>query len=426
MRAEIMKGRRRVLLVAPTGFGKTVVIVAIAKGHLGAKVGNRVLVVVHRRELVRQTVEKLRAAGVGSVGVLQADNEDAGDVVVASLQTLIARGHRPAATLVIWDEAHHCPAVSFREVYTSYPNALHVGATATPIRADGQPLGDMFEAMVVGASVRELTDEGWLVPSEVFVFGNGLDVTKELSLHPVKAYQDHTPGRAAVVFAASVAHARTLADEFNAAGIRAACVDGETDAEVRDDVLARFEAGELDVITNCFVLTEGWDCPRADVCILARAPEHIGTFLQMVGRVLRTFLDKKIATVLDLRGCALVNGLPDEDRKWSLAGKACIRVERMTALRRCKECFAIFRPARRCPRCGAEHAVLEKVPRSLNRAEKVERLNDVPQSERDRRYLWRLVGIAKSRMRKNDRAAWAWAVKTFRKQKGREPEGAVA
>lgn len=420
LRALFAAGCTRGLLVAPTGFGKTVMITEITKGHLARIADGRALIVVHRRELVRQTVAKLRASGL-HVGVVQADTEtdESAPVIVASLATLIARGVRPKATLVLWDEAHHCPAVSFQKVFVSYADALHIGVTATPQRSDGKPLGDMFEALIEAATIRQLTAEGWLVPSEILA---PADVRADLSMHPVAAYQKHTPGRAAVVFASSVAHARQLADEFNAAGIRAACVDGETDDEIRDGVLARFEAGELDVISNCFVLTEGWDCPRADVCILARAPENVGTFLQMVGRVLRPAPDKRIATVIDLRGAVHLHGLPDEERAWSLDGPACRRTEAITALRRCTECLAIFRPQVACPRCGARHEVIEKIPRVLKRAEKLERLNDVPQRERDRRYLLRLVGLAETRMRMPKHRAREWAARTFEQRFGRKPE----
>lgn len=398
LRALVAAGRKRVLLCAPTGFGKTIVIVAITRGHLDIAPAHRVLVVVHRRELVKQTVERLKASGLTDVDV---NESTTARVVVASLQTLIARGTRPQASLVIWDEAHHCPAISFRAVHDAYPEAIHIGATATPARADGKPLGDMFEAMVVGATVRQLTDAGLLVPSEVLAYAS--EPTTKLAMHPVEAYQKHTPGRAAVVFCASVAHARVLASEFLAAGIKAACVDGKTSARTRDATLAAFDAGELDVITNCFVLTEGWSCDRADVCILARSPEHVGTYLQMVGRVLRTMAGKRIATVIDLRGCALMLGLPDEERRWALEGPACVRVETMTALRRCRECLAVFRVRARCPRCGAVATVQDRIPRALTRAEKLERLNDVPQAERDRRAVFALA----ARLRRSPKYAGA-------------------
>jgi superfamily II DNA or RNA helicase len=419
-RAAVRRGLRRLLIVAPTGSGKTVLIALMARGHLDARDTNRVLVLVHRRELAQQTVSKLRAIGVADVDVLQAGAEvkTGARIVVASVQTITARGERPPATMVLWDEAHHVLAATFRDVYAAYPDAIHCGYTATPTRADGKGLGSVFEEMIVAASVRELTALGLLTPSEVLCLG---EPTRDLAIDPVAAYVEYTPGRPAVVFASSVEHARALVPQFSAAGYRAACVDGEMPSAQRDVVLTRFAVGGLDVITNCFVLTEGFDAPRAEVCILARSPGCVGTFLQMVGRVLRVTSGKKIATVLDLRGSSLEHGLPDEDRTWNLHGAACTRSETFTALQRCTTCLAVFRPASKCPRCGATRDALVRLPRSLNRAEKLERLNDVPIAERDRRYVERLMRIATTRMRMPPHRAQQWAHRQFTNRFGREP-----
>jgi superfamily II DNA or RNA helicase len=369
---------------------------------------------------VRQTVAKLRAMGVADVDVLAAGAEVASGarIVVASVQTIAARGGLPPATMVLHDECHHVVAKMFHDVYAAYPNAIHIGFTATPIRADGKSLGSVFDEMIEVSSVRELTALGFLTPSEVRCLG---EPTRDLAVDPVAAYQQYTPGRPAVVFAASVEHARSLVPSFAAAGYRPACVDGEMPSEQRDAVLARFAVGGLDVITNCFVLTEGFDAPRAEVCVLARSPNHIGTYLQMVGRVLRVAAGKKIATVLDLRGSAVEHGLPDEDRRWSLDGEACSRVETFTSIQKCTVCLALFRPAKKCPRCGAERESIVKLPRVLNRAERLERLNDLPLEERDRRYIERLLGIATKRMRMPSFRAKEWAHRRFVAQFGREP-----
>lgn len=419
-RAAVRRGVRRLLLVAPTGAGKTVLISLMARGHLDARPENRVLIVVHRRELVQQTVAKLRAVGVVDVDVLAAGAEvsNGARIVVASVQTITARAELPPATLVLHDEAHHLPAKMFHDIFAAYPNAIHAGFSATPIRSDGKGLGSVFEEMIVASSVRELTALGLLTPSEVLCLG---EPTRDLAIDPVAAYTKYTPKRPAVVFAASVEHARSLVPRFEAAGVRAACIDGEMPTAERDAALARFSAGEIDVLTNCFVLTEGFDAPRAEVCILARSPNHVGTYLQMVGRVLRVAPGKKIATVLDLRGAALEHGLADEERRWSLTGAACSRIETFAALQRCTDCLAIFRPAAHCPRCGAEREVTAKIPRVLSRAEKLERLNDVPLADRDRRYLERLERIAMTRMRMPAFRAQQWAHRRFVATKGREP-----
>lgn len=419
-RAAVRRGCRRVCIVAPTGAGKTVLISLIARGHLDARAENRVLVLVHRRELVTQTIAKLRAVGVLDVDVLQAGAEVSvgARIVVASVQTITARGELPPATMLLWDECHHVLAKTFHDVYGAYPNALHIGFTATPIRADGKGLGSVFQEMIVAASVRELTALGLLTPSEVLCLG---EPTRDLAIDPVEAYQRYTPRRPGVVFAASVEHARALVPQFEAAGVRAACVDGAMPIAERETALSRFSSGDLDVITNMAVLTEGFDAPRAEVCVLAAGAGHIGVYLQRVGRVLRAAPGKKIATVLDLRGAALDHGLPDEDRRWSLDGAACTRTETFMAIQRCKDCFAIFRPSSRCPRCGATHEVIAQIPRVLSRAEKLERLNDVPVADRDRRYLARLERLAATRMRMPTFRAQQWAHRRFVAQFGREP-----
>lgn len=422
--AAASQGHERMLLVAPTGFGKTVVMAELARRHLARDPSYRVLLVVHRRELAKQAVERLQAAGLDRVHLLQADT-DPGDasarIVVASLQTLLARGERPAATLVLWDEAHHVVAASFRELAAAYEGALHVGVTATPIRADGQNLGDMFSSLVATTSVRALTAAGWLVPCEVV---GPARPSEKLVEDPVDAYLEHALGRPAVVFCQSVAHASLVAEQLAARGIHAASVDGELATDERDARLEAFARGALDVLTNCMVLTEGWDCPRAEVCVLASGSSHAGALLQKAGRVLRTAPGKTSALVLDLRGAVLELGLPDEDRRWSLTGPPCRRSEKMKSLARCTACYAIFRPVTRCPRCGVEVAHEGKIPRVLSRAEKLDRLDHLPPWQRDERYLNSLLTVAFRRLGKRGPAAHAWAAGAFRKRWKREPHRA--
>ncbi len=321
-RARYRAGDRRVLLVGPTGCGKTRIFAEIVRGHVAKR--GRVLVVVHRRELLRQAVARMRREGVERVGVLIADEREHLDapVVVASIQTMIGvpEADLPAATLVVFDEAHHFVADEWGRVAAHYAAAKIVGVTATPERGDGTPLGDLFDSLVPIASVRDLVAEGYLVPCRVIA---PLERTKALARDPIEAWREYGRGRPTVVFCASVAAARTLAQRLASEdGVRAACVDGGTDAAYREACLDAFAAGELDVLTNVYCLTEGWDCPRAEVAILARGFTHAGTYLQVVGRVLRPHPGKDLAVVVDLRGAVHAHGLPDEDRTFSLEGKA--------------------------------------------------------------------------------------------------------
>lgn len=299
--AEVRKSNRRVLLVAPTGAGKTVMFSALAMLFHAA--GLRVLVVAHRKELIEQAVRKLRASGVAKVGVWRGkknSSETDAQVMVAAIQAL--RSAKIDADLVIVDEAQHTGAPSWRELLDLYPNAVHVGATATPWWGDGQGLGHYFNAIVTATTVRDLTDAGHLARVRMFTHPHTL---RDLDLRGVKTsggdYQTaalservdrpnllgdivehwttHANGARSLVFAASVEHSQHVAARFRAAGIAAEHLDGTTPEDQRDAMLARLRNGETRVVSNYNILcldeqteiltSEGW------VGIDAMTPEHL-------------------------------------------------------------------------------------------------------------------------------------------------------
>lgn len=410
---------RTAVLQMGTGAGKTHTAADIIRYAVGR--GHRVAFMAHLDQLVGDTHTRLTAAGVHA-GFVQAGRpvDREAPVQVASLQTLHSRGELPPAKLVILDECHRAMGATVRAILEAYPRAWLLGLTATPQRGDGKPLGAIYQKLISGPSNRWLTDHGYLVPIDVLAPAQSNDALVD---EPVAAYARAAAGRRAIVFASSVAHAKKIAKEFAAAGYPSGLILGTTPREERERLRAECAAGRVVVLVGVGVFIEGFDLPAIEVVVLARPFTVTGAFLQAIGRGSRPSpsTGKTKCTVLDLRGSVHSHGLPDEDRRWSLTGSACIRTETMVALRRCSECFAIYRPTRVCPRCGAEHVVQENIPRVLRRPEKLERLNDVPQAERDRRYVWKLVGIAKSRMHMTDDRAWGWAVKQFKKQKGRLP-----
>lgn len=416
-------GARSVLMQLGTGGGKTATASAILEYAIAKQ--QRCVFFAHLDALIGDTHERLTRSGVRA-GFVQADRPTDPDalVQVASLQTLHARGERPPADFVILDEAHRAMGPTVRGILAAYPSAKLLGLTATPQRGDGKPLGDVFDTMVCGPSNRELTKQGFLVPCDVLAPSSFME--KALSGDPVRAYEKHTPGRRGLCFCASVPHARDVANAFNAGGIAAAVVVGETPREERARLRDELASGRLRMLVGVGVFVEGWDSPAIEVVILARAFSVTCAFLQSIGRGLRPCpsTGKTKCTVIDLRGSVHLHGLPDENRRWSLEGTACSRTELVTALRRCKDCLAIFRPQQKCPRCGAEHETVERIPRVLHRAEKLERYNDVPQDERDRRYVQRLATIAESRMRMPSHRARAWAVTKFEKTFKRKPVAA--
>lgn len=329
-RTAYADGAQGVALVLPTGAGKTVIAAHIARAALAR--GGRVVVMCHRAELMTQARFKLATAGI-----------EPGAVRVESVQTMVRRlDALPSASLLILDECHHMGADLWAELPRAYAAARRLGLTATPQRGDGRCLVG-FDSLVAPVSVRELTELGHLVPCDVVAAPPGSEMAD-----PVAALEEHGKGRPAVVFAASVDHAEALARAIPSA----AHVDGEMPAEMRAERLAAFADGALQTLVNVHVLTEGWDCPRAAVAVVARGCSAASTWLQMVGRVLRPHPGKARALVIDCRGAVYQHGLPGDERRWSLEGDAHSMPERLPALRQCPQCGGVARSAPECPACG--------------------------------------------------------------------------
>lgn len=332
-------GKRRPVLVLPTGGGKTRIAVELARGALAK--GGHVLAMAHRTELIDQMANRLRAEGIERVGIIAADRPTTNaPAQVASLQTLAARAGRglPSAEVLIFDECHHGPAASWAEVAKGIRTRAGgdpavIGLTATPSRSDGRGLGEVFDALVQISSVRELQELGVLVP---MITRRPKAPTKTLAAEPVAAYLADAPGERGFVFVQNVAQAEALTLAFIAQGVQAATIHAETPWMLRSARIKAFqlqdprplhEAGYLEkpplVLVNVYTLTEGVDVPEASYCLLARGCGHPGMLLQMAGRVGRAAPGKTSATLRDLRGVTHKLGLWERDRVWSLEGKAC-------------------------------------------------------------------------------------------------------
>jgi DNA repair protein RadD len=353
LRGEIRSGHRSVLLVLPTGGGKTVLALHMVRGHIAN--GGRVLFLTHRTELIKQAARTFIGGGMSDLRIIQAGksvgSRDA-PITIASIPTLATERwapNLPDASLVILDETQHVRSESWQRIAEHYRDSIRIGLTATPERADGKALGDIYTQIVVVRTVRELTDDGYIVPCSVFAPS---EYRQQLAADPADAYLEHGDGKRGIIFCATVQHARSVAESLSSRGIPAACVDGKISASERARHLARFRAGELRVVTNVAVLTEGFDDPGIEVCVLARACDHVGLYLQIVGRVLRPSPGKHDATLIDLRGAVHRHGLPDDDRTYSLDGEAIRQSDALPPLKQCKQCGYCGRTWRACPECG--------------------------------------------------------------------------
>ena len=375
-------GRRAVVLVLPTGGGKTAIAAEAIRRTVAR--GKKAIFLAHRRELINQASERFKSENIPH-GILMAGKKTTeASVQIGSVDTFRARNLRPEASLVIWDECHHTVSDTWEAIHADYKDAHHLGLTATPCRYDGKGLGDVFDSMVVGATVEELTALGFLVPCEVEAPKERLS-REYIAQDPVQAYLSRCAGEKALVYAASVEEAHALAARFLEIGIKAGAIDGTTKAGIRDDILKKFLSGELQVLCNMSVLTEGFDVPDATVCIVARPIGHVGLWLQILGRVLRPATGKARALVIDLHGSVHAHGLPDDPRVYSLEGNGIVAPQE-DELIHCNQCGNLLRnfPCRRCgfiPRAKEEAIIINQplvsIRAKLSRKDEIQVLDDL-------------------------------------------------
>ena len=399
-RREMAQNRRRVCLVLPTGAGKTRTAASVVQSALRKR--TPVLWLAHRSELVEQACQTLEGFGI-QVGVVAASSgrRPMPDVPcqVASIQTLVAReAHRPRAGLIVWDECHHASeaAECWSSLLDSYPNVPLLGLTATPERGDGAGLAPLFNGLVVGATVRELTMAGHLVPCAV-VRPDRMLQPGEIGEDPVDAYLRHGERRQAILFARSVEEALGYAAALNAREVRAECVTAVTPRADREAALELYRRGTVRVLTNVYVLTEGTDLPAASVCMLARGAGSAGIYLQMVGRVLRPAPGKTEALLWDGRGVSHLHGYPEDERLYSLDGRGI----RLVAAPACKVCSAPLPSGYPCEKCGyqptqAEAAETTIVGCSMERVDPAVRFSAFRQQNDGERWQKLLFWIRKA------------------------------
>lgn len=377
LRSHVRAGRSRVLLVAATGSGKTVIassLIHSARANHGA----RILFLAHRSEIIDQTVRHLAHFGVTDVGVIRADDDrtnPACTIQVASIQTLIRRA-KPEADIVICDEAHRSAGESFRRVLSEYPDATIIGLTATPVRLDGRPLGDVFQALEQVATYSELIAGGFVMEPVVYSTAAGVDLSsvrtsrgdyREDDLEAamsvphvmgdiVANWKRHAGNKRTVVYACTVAHSMAIVKRFHDAGIVAEHLDGATPEDERAAILARLESGETRVVSNCQILTEGWDMPACKCVVMARPTQSLSLYMQCVGRALRPW-GEDAPVVLDHSGNMDRHGHPTIDREWSLLDKPKTAVK--SEFHVCKGCYAYVKK-NPCELCGFAHVPTER------------------------------------------------------------------
>lgn len=340
-----------VMFQMPTGTGKTRLFTSIISDinefSINQKEAVKILIVAHRTELIEQIDKSLKGYQVPH-GIIAGGKERdyKRPVQIASIQTLTNKYNvRDAKKLkvqfVIIDEAHHALAATYKKLWDMYPDAKRLGVTATPWRMNHQSFTDLFDRLVLSMPIKEFIRQGFLAPYKYFSLKDDSDIQKtiddieldrfgefkessmeeKMDIGSIRAqlldsYLHLAEGKKGIIYAININHAKHICREYERAGYRAVSIDSKTPAAVRKELVAKFRKGEIDIIVNVDIFSEGFDCPDIEFIQLARPTRSLVKYLQQVGRGLRTHGDKEACVILDNVGMYSRFGLPDARRHW--------------------------------------------------------------------------------------------------------------
>ena len=374
-------GYKRPCIVIPCGGGKSIITADMAKRVTDND--NRVLFLVHRKELCEQIEGTFRSYGV---------NPDLCSVMmVQTASRQVDRLERPR--LIITDENHHCLAGSYRKIYDHFGDVYCVGVTATPVRLNGGGLGEINDKLIIGPTVRELigrnclADFDYYAPQVADLSGlrrkstGDFDMTQaaELLGKPaiygdiIRHYRKLADGVKAICYCPTIAHSMEVAQRFTDAGIPAAHIDGDTNKQVRAQTIQDFRDGKIMILCNVDLISEGFDVPDCGCSILLRPTKSLTLYIQQAMRCMR-YREGKRAVIIDHVGNVHRFGLPDLDREWRLDPKPQKKQEKTVSVKQCTECFYTHAPAPACPKCGH---VYEKTEREIMEERKEQELQKI-------------------------------------------------
>lgn len=363
---SMLHGHHRIIVQQPPRTGKTVIMAEIAR-QVTAK-GNRVMFVIHRKEVLSQARKTFKV-----------QNVDMSLATMGMVQTLTRRVEKlPEPQLILIDEGHHALAKSYLRILNQFPKAYVLYFTATPVRTGHKQLDLIADDLIVGKSIKWLTEHHFLAPFKYYGLGDidrsklrkahgdystsSMDnaISHQIYGHIVQQYQRLASDKQAVVYCHSIASAKEVTNKFHQAGISAEEIDGDTDQKLRDRLVQRFRDQQLTILVNVNLFTEGVDLPNVDCVIMARPTSSLALYLQFSMRCLNP-REGKTAIIIDHVDNFLTFGLPNNDRDWNETIKTkdkrkTLKNDNGPAICQCKYCFGIFYRKEMenncCPLCG--------------------------------------------------------------------------
>lgn len=361
----------------------------------GAKKGSHILILAHRNSLIAQHKELFEN--------LELDNPN---IRIESVFTEVNHlGENGPVDLIIIDEAHLSGAASYQKV-CKYYNCLRILFTGSPARLDGKPL-DLADTMVVGISAKELIKMGKISDYDYYAPNLNLDLSNvekvagdynnkqlgEAARKPtiygdiLKYYKKLAGNRQAIAYCINVEHSKEVCQMFNDNGIKAVHMDAKTPEKERQEIIKKFKEGNIQILCNCNLISEGITLPSAEVGLLLRPTLSLPLYIQQSMRCL-TPVEGKKAVIIDYVGNVFRHGIPTEDRDWSLQTKVkeyCNENDDGTLkLRVCQECFSTFKTAPVCPYCGATY---ETTPVEIQNMKEIE-LKRIEEEKAKRRKVY--------------------------------------
>ena len=339
---KALRLHRSVMAQMPTGTGKTYLLTAVIDSFVNGNPMEKVWIVAHRRELVSQideTVRKFHSYYASNSSSLLSS------VKAMSIQWLMRHydGIEEEPGMIVIDEAHHALAKTYKEMWERFPNAKFLGLTATPCRLNGKGFTDLFDILVQSWSVPEFISKGRLATYDfVSIKSDGMTqrlidslqkrgadgdyqnkemdmlLNKKPSIERLyQSLEEFGKDRKGIVYAINISHAQKITKLYQEHGVKAIAIDSKTPAAERQQDIEAFKKGDIQVLVNVDIFSEGFDCPDVEFVQLARPTLSLAKYLQMVGRGLRVAKGKKNCVIIDNVGLYRVFGLPSQVWNWN-------------------------------------------------------------------------------------------------------------